>query len=882
MHVVYLGMRVSVFFLFIILFIPGRWAFPQDVNIIRGKVVDANTSQSLVGATVVENGKFIGVVTDATGAFELATTSSFPLKLAISFLGYSSRQVEVSIDTKTGIVVALEESAIMGEEIVITASRQPQRISKAPVSISRIPAEKLSRTASPDGFALLAETKGIEYNRKGVGVVDFNMRGFNASFNARNLLLVDGRLNNLIAVGLPYLQLTSVTKTDIDQMEVALGPSSALYGFGASNGVINIRSMDPREEPGTVISAGGGSRAQRSLSVRHATKIGENSGLKVTASHLAGNAFDYTDSAYYSIIPGVAPQLGQGIPEVGLKDQYSFNKAEIGWYEGLNDEADLLLTGGFAHGTFTQTTSIGRNQFNGWLNGYVHLRYISSHWYFSTYGNWNETTNDDSRILSVLTDNYASYLQFRDLGLIDHSDEQILSSGEENRLLNVNEDGNLVELPVNSKYEDGSFRHNAEVQYNNSWGLFRFVGGMQLNSDWGDSKSTYLAQNNGEKILFRTIGVYAQGEYDIQGGFSILMAGRVDHHSLWGWQFAPKAAISKEIGLGHLRATYGRGIVAPTMLQSGLSFAGGRLLGNDEGFSIMDLDLETFETEIQTIQPLTVEKLDALELGYKGFLGRGIYVDVSAFANRHTDFITNGLTEIADAQNGRFIIAKGENPISEFQQPIYSAAVQLMGTPLFPLVESGIIPGDASTSAQIYFNFGELYTYGTDIEVRWQINRRWSSTFIYSHFDWSFDEKDPANDINGDGIAREGVDIQINAPKNRVNAIVNYDHENWFVSARARWVQKYNFFSGSTIAAAENPNLFYQGSPVLENQPVAGSYNDGPLGGFMNVDLGVSYRFEEHYMASLEVTNVFDSEVRDFVTSPVISRLINLQITVSF
>jgi iron complex outermembrane receptor protein len=68
---------------------------------------------------------------------------------------------------------------------------------------------------------------------------------------------------------------------------------------------------------------------------------------------------------------------------------------------------------------------------------------------------------------------------------------------------------------------------------------------------------------------------------------------------------------------------------------------------------------------------------------------------------------------------------------------------------------------------------------------------------------------------------------------------------------------------------------------VVENQRVGRSFNNGPLGGFFNVDLGVGYTFKERYTLSAQVVNVFDAEVREFVASPAIGRLYSLELKVN-
>lgn len=56
-------------------------------GIIKGKVVDAETKEELVGATVVVTGTTIGTVTDYEGNFSLKVNSQKP-SLTLKYLGY--------------------------------------------------------------------------------------------------------------------------------------------------------------------------------------------------------------------------------------------------------------------------------------------------------------------------------------------------------------------------------------------------------------------------------------------------------------------------------------------------------------------------------------------------------------------------------------------------------------------------------------------------------------------------------------------------------------------------------------------------------------------------------------------------------------------------
>ncbi len=81
------------------------------------------------------------------------------------------------------------------------------------------------------------------------------------------------------------------------------------------------------------------------------------------------------------------------------------------------------------------------------------------------------------------------------------------------------------------------------------------------------------------------------------------------------------------------------------------------------------------------------------------------------------------------------------------------------------------------------------------------------------------------------------------------------------------------FFSGINVAA-ETQDLDGDGvNEIVENARVGRTWNYGPLGGFFNLDLTMGYKFSENWTLGASVTNILDSEVRQFVASPPIGRL---------
>ena len=87
-------------------------------------------------------------------------------------------------------------------------------------------------------------------------------RGFNSSFNSRLLTLTDGRMANVPSLRLTAYNVIPVSFEDVEQIEVVLGPASALYGPNAHSGVLNIVTASPLKSTGTSINIQGGLLSQ--------------------------------------------------------------------------------------------------------------------------------------------------------------------------------------------------------------------------------------------------------------------------------------------------------------------------------------------------------------------------------------------------------------------------------------------------------------------------------------------------------------------------------------------------------------------------------------------------------------------------------------------
>lgn len=827
----FMKMKRTILTLFALCFCIGAWAQGQKAKVF-GTVTDKNSGESLIGASVVVKGTAIGAATDVDGKYTLSLDAG-TYTLVCSYTGYTS--LEQTITLKSGENKALnfdvEESMILlGDEVVISASRKPEKLTESPATIAVIDASVIEELPSFNVGELIARQKGVDYVRSGVLGVGVNVRGFNSAFNPKNLQMNDGRLSTLIGTGLPLGSLGTVVKEDIERIEVVLGPSSALYGPNAHNGLVNTITKDPRTSEGTTLALGAGNQSVLSTRMRHAQVLSDKFAFKVSAEYTQGEEFDYTDSVYYN---------GEAFPELELDRDFNSLRGEAAVYYSINDKSDLVLAYGGSNSNNIGVTNAGRNQIKDWQVHYFHLRYTSPRLFAQVYHTISKT--EDTYAMNRRTQNYRSFIDagYSEAEARDRSfaEQWVWFGGDPT---------NGVALDRGAVFQDDSRRWNAEVQYNNSIGSnFEFVVGTQVQRDLANSNQTYLLDQNGD-IQIDQIGVYGQAEYKFgSSGFKAVLAARGDNHDLYGFNFIPKAALLKIGDKGTWRLTYGQGISAPTILNLEANIFGGLLLGNGEGFTLNDGS---------TVEALQVETLQTVEFGYKGRLTEKLFLDASAYFNNSKDFLSPALSISGGIGDGITVTHRGDTPIGD------------------------IVPGTPEAGADFvltYLNFGQVNTYGADFGLTYLINSKLSANLNYSYFDFSLDKDDLSNDGNKDGVVTD-IDLPINTPKHKGSLALNYNDGKFFGSFFTRWVDSYNFFSGINVASEDNEEL-----GIRENSRTGSSFNYGPLGGFVNFDISAGYYISDYFTVSAQVSNVFDAEVREFVGSPVIGRLYSFELKIN-
>ena len=293
---------------------------------VSGTITDAVTKEPLIGVSVQVKGKVIGTITDVKGSFSFSTSTPPPFTLLITSVGYESQEVNVSGDN-AAINILLKEQAILGQEVVVAASRVEETVMKSPVAVEKMDIRAIREAAAPSFYDALSTMKGVDMTTQGLLFKSINMRGFGATGNPRTVQMIDGMDNQAPGLNFPVDNIVGMPELDVESVEVLPGAASALYGPNAINGLILMNSKSPFLYQGLSATAKGGvmHASNRStattpfydLSLRYAKAFNDKFAFKVNLSYIT--AKDWEANNYTNLNLG---GVQNGTRGAGVKTDY--------------------------------------------------------------------------------------------------------------------------------------------------------------------------------------------------------------------------------------------------------------------------------------------------------------------------------------------------------------------------------------------------------------------------------------------------------------------------------------------------------------------------------------------------------------------------------
>lgn len=328
-------------------------ALVSQARTVTGTVTQASDGEPVTGASVVVKGVPGGAVTDIDGHYTINVPDGKDV-LTFSFVGM--RSVDVRINGRSVVDVALEENSEVLSEVVVTAMGQSQEKSKLNFSVQELRSDDVTAGQSANFVnSLQGKVAGLQVSTAGGSpnsasqIIVRAISSVNPGQTNEPLFVVDG-----MPVRGGGSLMADLNPSDIESLSVLKGAAaSALYGQEGANGVILITTKGGKDGKVTV-TANGGWEFSNVLRTP-----------KIQNTYLAGAAGFYTTNA-----------TGGWGPRRQADDPYYDNLGDF-LGTGFMQKYDLSVSGGnekysaYASASFMDNQGVVPNDFKKKLSVFV-------------------------------------------------------------------------------------------------------------------------------------------------------------------------------------------------------------------------------------------------------------------------------------------------------------------------------------------------------------------------------------------------------------------------------------------------------------------------------------------------------------------------------
>ncbi|WP_111668969.1 TonB-dependent receptor [Algoriphagus litoralis] len=311
---------------------------------LSGKVIDAQSGQPLVGASVWTENIGKGAVTDGNGIFSIAKLPDGEVELRVSYLGFETFRKTITLPFSGDLEVSLQVKDFLTEEFIVSATRAS---GITPTTFTNVDKSEIAkRNLGQDIPILLNFTPSVvsfSDAGAGVGYTGLRIRGsdqtrINATVNG--IPMNDAESHGVFWVNMPDFA------SSVENVQIQRGVGTSTNGAATFGASLNFQTDTRRDEAYAELDNGFGSFN----TWRHTVKAG--TGLlndrfavdarlsKITSDGYVDRAFSdlsswFVSGGYYgekSVIKLIAfsgkeqtYQSWYGLPESKLEDDRTYN-----------------------------------------------------------------------------------------------------------------------------------------------------------------------------------------------------------------------------------------------------------------------------------------------------------------------------------------------------------------------------------------------------------------------------------------------------------------------------------------------------------------------------------------------------------------------------
>lgn len=908
-------------------------AAAQETGILTGRIA-SESGVSLFGANVVVRSPAIeglrGSTSDSRGMYRVDGLPAGEYEVTVTFLGYVS-------ETATGVMVqggarterdfVLAATVLLGQEVVVSASRKQEKALDAPASVEVVEMRDIRDSQALTVDEHIKNLSGVDHAKTGIVQASTVIRGFNKLLSGLLLTMVDNRIARIPSLRINSFYVIPITSEDIERIEIVRGPGSALYGPNSSNGVMHIISRSPIGSEGNFVSLSGGERNLRKASFRHASSLNDMIGLKISGKYLKARDWEFHDPD--EIIPR----------NLDIEGQYGEIRLDVRPSEDLT----FIGSAGYSKSSSIQMTGQGSAQGKDWVYSYLQGRMQYGGWFGQFFYNKSDAgatqllrTGDgvvDKSSLSVMqlqnTSDIGLRQQFiygadllltrpRTEGTIhgayeddDDTDEFGVYLQSETRFtdqVSLMLAGRLdrhsrLDNPVFSPRAAVVMKPNAEntfrITYNRAFNtptittmsldlravvdafeFGEFFGGLGLGPDNAIDIRSYGARNPFTFRRDETGRPMYRSPFATVAGLSRDTYLRLDdpaaNNILWG---AARELMVEEL-IKQLGAS-SDGLVTPELAAQFTGVIPERLEGLTNTLQLLNPETQDFDpysvSAVQDIDKIRPTITQTLEFGYKGVVRNRLVLAADFYRTQMNDY-TLPLwiftpSVFLDESSLRSALSQGiEDYLADPENVQLASLIRLLDTPLF----GGNANGDHTDEVNGYIDEMAAGTamipFGTVTPE--QASDPTAVALTYRNF--------------GD-VTVYGADLGFSWFPNRlwhITGSYSYIHRNLFENVENLGdvplnSPKHKFSGGLSFRPSGMPltlggKVSYRGAfPMLD-----GVYA-GPVDSYAVVDVNAAYAFSA-ITFSVEASNLLNTKYRAFVGAPEIGRLLSAGVAVRF
>ncbi len=254
------------------------------------------------------------------------------MRKSILFMGAASCVLAASSAKAQSLDYGMMEE-IFGQPVTTSATGKPQKVSEVPVNMEILTQDDIRRSGADNLPDVLQFLTGINFKRSSMNDGEVSIRGYDQPWNPRLLVLVNNRPVYEDFYGDVVWSAIPVQLDEIRQIEVVKGPNSALFGFNAASGVINIITYDPLRDKTNAVTVRTGTQNLKEGSAVVTAHVTDDLGIRLSAGGERAHEFGH----------GNLPAENYGYM---VKPQNDMVNMDTRWR--INDSMELTIEGSAA------------------------------------------------------------------------------------------------------------------------------------------------------------------------------------------------------------------------------------------------------------------------------------------------------------------------------------------------------------------------------------------------------------------------------------------------------------------------------------------------------------------------------------------------------